>query len=238
MLLRNTLIGTGSLLIAQVALAADETKSPWSGEAELGAVITSGNTETQSVNAKAKVSYIHNRWTHTASFEALQTEDENTTTAERFRLSGKSDYKFSKRGYLYATATYEDDKFSGFDYQATESVGYGHRLIDKKGLLVTGEIGPGARQNKLDTGDTENEFIVRGAGNLTWDISKTTKFTEELTVESGSDNTITRSVAGLSAQVIGSLAMKASLTVKHSTDVPVGVEETDTETALTLVYSF
>lgn len=54
----------------------------------------------------------------------------------------------------------------------------------------------------------------------------------------GSDTTITRAVTALQADIVGNLAMKLSYTVEHTSQVPVGVEKTDTETAASLVYSF
>ena len=42
----------------------------------------------------------------------------------------------------------------------------------------------------------------------------------------------------LSASLVGSLALVASYTVKNNSDVPVGIEKTDTFTALSLEYIF
>ena len=100
------------------------------------------------------------------------------------------------------------------------------------------EIGPGARQTKLDNGETDSEAIARGAAKLEWDISKTSKFTEVLTVEAGEDVTITKSVTGLSSKINGNLSMKITYTYKTTSEVPVGTDDTDTETAVTLVYNF
>ena len=45
-------------------------------------------------------------------------------------------------------------------------------------------------------------------------------------------------MTALTAKVNTSLALKVSLTIKNNSEVPVGTEKTDTETAVTLVYSF
>ena len=52
------------------------------------------------------------------------------------------------------------------------------------------------------------------------------------------DKTITRSTTSLKAQIVGQLAMKASFAVKYTDSVPADTKKTETETALTLVYSF
>ena len=217
---------------------AEEVK-PWEGEVEVGIVATSGNTETQSINVKAKVVNNREKWRHTGKFEALNNEDNNTTTAERYLISGKSDYRLSDISYLFGTVDYEDDRFSGYDYRATEVVGYGRRVLNTETMTLELEAGAGARQSKLEsTGSKDSESLPRGSGNYVWKISDTSTFSEELTIDAGSDTTISKSVTGLKTQVAGSLATKITFTVKNTSDVPPGIEKTDTETAVTLVYDF
>ena len=56
--------------------------------------------------------------------------------------------------------------------------------------------------------------------------------------EAGSSNTFTESVTDLRAQLIGSLALVVSYTVRHNSDVLLDSEKTDTRTALSLEYGF
>jgi len=212
--------------------------SSWSGDAELGLVVTTGNTETQSINAKTKVINERTAWRHTLVATVLNTADDVRTTSEKYFLSGQSDYKFSEFEYLFGIVTYEDDRFSGYDYQVSEVLGYGRRIIHEPSLTLDLEGGPGARQSKVTNGDSDNELIVRLAGNLEWKISDSADFSEQLSTEIGEDKTITKSITALKAQIVGSLAMKVSLTIKHTSEVPMGNKKTDSETALTLVYSF
>jgi len=224
------------LSLACVALSANA--STWNGEAELGAVVTTGNTETQTLNAKGKLVNDRKKWKHVGMVEALSTSDDVRTTSERYLLSAKSDYKYDEVSYAFVRINYEKDRFSGYDYQVSETLGYGRKIITEPNLTLALEAGPGARQSKLDMGDSDDEFIVRLAGDLVWKISENAEFSEDLSTEVGEDVTISKSVSALKAQIVGSLAMKLSYTVKHTSDVPVETEKTDTETALTLVYSF
>jgi putative salt-induced outer membrane protein len=219
-----------------VLLAAEEPA--WKSSVELGIVSTSGNTETQTINAKAKTEHERERWRHSATFEALKSSDGDTTTAERYFISGQSNYKYSKNNYSFVIVSYEDDRFSGYDYRASEAIGYGRRLLDQEDLKFDLEAGPGARQSKLENDGTDNETILRAAAKLFWGISVTSKFTEDLSVEAGEDSTVSKSVSGLTSKVNGNLATKITYTVKHTSDVPQGIKNRDTETAVTLVYSF
>jgi len=210
----------------------------WKGAAELGFVSTSGNTETETINAKGKISTEQDKWRHTGEISTLKSSDDISTTAEKYGLSGQSDYKFSEFNYFFVVIRYEDDRFSGYDYRISEALGYGRRVIADPKMTLDLEIGPGARQSKLDSGASENEALLRGAAKFDWAISNSSKFGEALTIEAGEDSTITKSVTSLTSQIAGSLAMKVSYTVNHTSDVPVGKEKTDSETGITLVYSF
>ena len=234
-----------SMVLSPIAAKAADPNKPvettppgWTGEIGLGYVRTSGNTNTESIKATGKAVNEIEKWRHSLNLEALKSSDEDVTTAERYFLAGKSDYKFSEHNYWYGRVSYEDDHFSGYDYRITESLGYGRRLIHEPDLSLDAEIGPGARQSKTDTGDSEDEFLVRLAGDLKWKISKTSEFTEELSTEIGEEDTVSKSVTGLKANINTSLAMKVTYTVKHTSDVPVGVKNTDSEFVVTLVYSY
>ena len=226
-----------SAMVSGVAMA-QESGTNWKKEAELGYVATSGNTDTQSLSAKAKAEAEVTKWRHKAGIGMLQTEDETSTIAEKYNAYGQTNYKFTEAQYAWAALAYENDKFSGFEYQTTGAVGYGIRVINEKAMTLDFEAGPGARQTKVVNNSTEIEGVFRVAGNFQWDVSESAHFSQELTSEIGEDVTISKSVTGLTSQVNGSLSMKLTYTVKNTSDVPVGIEETDTETAVTLVYSF
>lgn len=223
-------------LFATSVVAAQQ--SGWSGEGELGIITTTGNTENQSINAKAKGVYVNDPWRHSAFLEAYNNADKLRTTAERYLLSGKSDRKTSDTDYLFGLVTYEDDRFSGYDYRVSEVLGFGRRVIQNPNLTLDLEAGPGARQSKLNEGQLENELMLRLAGDLKWKLNNTAEFSETASTEIGEDVTISKSVTALKARVVGALAMKLAYTIKNTSKVPVETKKTDSETALTLVYAF
>ncbi len=212
--------------------------STWNGEAELGVVSTTGNTETNTFNLNTKLENNREQWKHLFLFNTLHSNNGDVSTAERYVLIAKSDYKIDANSYAFGRFSFEDDRFSGFDYQVTETLGYGRSLIKDATFKLDVEGGPGMRQSKPDNGSSDNEAILYLAGNLKWDISKNAVFTEDLFTEIGEDITITKSVTGLKSQINGDLAMKVTFTAKHTSKVPVLKKKVDTETAISLVYSF
>ncbi len=212
--------------------------SHWDGTVEVGLIATSGNSDTQSFNAKLSLQKDEFPWRHEFRMEALRAADDSGTTAERYTAAGKSDYRLDEFRYVYGTLRYEDDRFSGFDYRVSETLGYGHRVLDRDGIWLDLEIGAGARHSKPIGCERTDEAIARVAENFGWQISPSAELNERVFIETGSDNTYTEAEVGLKLRINGNLATRISYNVRHNSDVPPGTENTDTTTSVTLVYDF
>ena len=244
----NNLLLTSLLVLSSSVFAAEEAKGPWKSSAEVGIVRTTGNTETQNTSLKGDVIYEDGQWKYTGhgeAFGASQEDDAGDTdvSAERYLLSGKADYKMSDLDYVFGLVQLQKDRFSGFEYEHVVSAGYGRKIIKEADMELDVEIGPGVRFFKVDediepSSEADEEALLRLAGKYWWAITDHSKFTQNLTVEIGEDLTTTTSVTGLQANINSSLAMKLTFTAKNKNEVPADTEKTDTETAVTLVYTF
>lgn len=237
------LLLASSMLINVANAAAEEEKSPWTSSAELGLIRTTGNTETQTTAVKVDVVYEVEKWRHTGHFEGYGSSSEdgaghNVVSAERYELSGKSDYKINEFDYIFGIVKLQKDRFSGFEYEHILSAGYGHKAIKQENMELDLEIGPGIRLFKPDGLGSDDEAILRLSANYWWQITDHSKFTQELSTDIGEEITSTKSVTGLQADISGTLAMKLTYTIRNKTEVPVNTEKTDTELGVTLVYNF
>lgn len=210
---------------------------PWKGDGELGVVVTSGNTDIRSVNANFSLLNEREKWRQSGQAETLYTSEKGETAAHRFKLFAKSAYKLREVDYLFVTAEYEDDRFSGYDYRTIESIGYGRRLVQNDVTLDV-EAGPGFRHSERNEGQTENDLLLRVAGKLDWKLSESVLISEDLSVETGRKGTVTRLITSLKTKIVGNLAMKLSHDLQHNSQAPAGTEEINTRTAVTFVYSF
>jgi putative salt-induced outer membrane protein len=254
-LLSSSLL-TGLLFLPSISLAEDvttpatdaaNTEAPaaalWSGSSELGFIQTSGNSDTQSFNGKFELVRELAPVETSLNLEALTSEEDGDSSKEKYLAQLKHDYSLSKRSYLASVLSYEDDRFNGYQYQSSLSVGYGyHAWADKQGKLDL-EVGPGYRRSALeerneDGNKVEEEAIARASFNLLVRISESAKFTEKFTVEGGESKVVYKSDMGIQSTLIGQLAMKVNYQVKHTTDVPDDKKNTDTLVGVTLVYSF
>ena len=228
-------------MIAAISVNAAEEEapaSPWAGKATLGYLATSGNTENSSLNSAFEISYTSGDWQHLFDVSAINSSEDSATTAEAYAAGWKSERNLSEVNFLFGRLSLRKDRFSGYDTQFSQTVGYGRRIMDNEKHSLNGEIGAGARQSDLADGTNENETILSGALHYTWAISETAEFRQDLLIEAGSENTYLESVTALSARLIGKLALVASYRIQNNSEVPAGTEKTDTFTALSLEYAF
>lgn len=230
------ILGTAPLMAAEEA--GEAPVSQWGGAAELGFIMTRGNTDSDSLNAQLSVENTHRKWHHRGEAKVLRITEEDTTTAESYEVSGRSEYLLDDNDYLFGTLRYVSDEFAGYDRRTTEVAGYGHQFLKQENMSFKGEFGAGGRQTEFVDGTHDNEAIARIGLDYQWQISKTSSFSEVIYVEHGSNNTYTESVTALTAKINSSLAMKVSYTIKNNSDPQPGFENTDTRTAVTLVYDF
>ena len=226
------------LVLAAPYAVAEEEESPWAGKAKLGYLATSGNTNNSNLNGGFAISYSTDNWKHAFEAVAIHSAEDNATTAEAYEAAWKSERSLSESNFLFGQLDWRKDRFSGYNTQFSQTVGYGRRLIDSKAHKLNIEIGVGARQSELIDGTDESETIIRGGLDYKWQLSETAAFTQGITIESGQKNTYTESVTALSAQLVGNLALVASYTIKNNSDVLPLIEKTDTYTALSLEYIF
>ena len=233
--MKRVLILAG-LLFATAAGAQQE--DPWSGKATLGYLSTSGNTENSTLNTGFDVGYKTGDWQHELTTHAINASEDRDTTAEAYELGWKTEYNIGPNQFVVGRLHWRKDRFSGYDTQFSQSLGYGRRLVDTEVHKWNAEIGAGARQSDLTDGTSEEEFIFRLGTDYTWQISETAKFEQVVSAESGPENTYIESVSSVSASLVGNLALVFSFTVKNNSDVPVDTEKTDTFTAISLEYLF
>ena len=226
-------------LVSNAADKVEEAQGVWKGEGELGFTSTSGNTDSENLNARLGVAREEGKWKHAADIRAIKNTTEDETTADSLVFKEKSEYKLGEKSYAFGQLRYEDDEFSGYDYQTSISFGLGSRFIEDEQHLLDASIGLGYRSIKDSaTGESEEDAIITGEVIYAYKISETTTFTQTFLVESGDENTHSESDTGLKTQIAGNLASKIGYLVKHNSDVPPGIDKTDKIFSVSLVYGF
>jgi len=235
---KRTIFVLALLFAVTAAYADEEAESLWTGKATLGYLATSGNTDNSNLNTGFDLTYTPGKWKHALELRAIYATEDNTATTESYRAGWNSERSITDNDFLFGRLDWRKNRFSTYERQFSQTVGYGRRLINTEKHALDLTAGVGARQSDLADGTTESETIFRGGLNYAWQLSGTAEFRQDLAVEAGDKNTYVESITALSAQLVGNLALVASYTVKHNTDVLPLTEKTDTYTALSLEYLF
>ncbi|TRX53922.1 YdiY family protein [Thalassomonas sp. M1454] len=222
----------------------------WSGDIEFGYSHFTGNTEETNTVGKFLINRESAPWKWQTFVEGLSKTKEGERSDERYAMFTRIEYHFTEKNYLFGRTSYEEDKFSGYERQYTGTAGLGWNLYELETLSWDSEIGIGYRYaatedvydddtgSLLALGEEQKEAIIRLATGLTWEFSENAKFTQTLSTEQGDENNVSTSKTAIQLKIIGELALKLSYDVKYIEKVPLDTKHTDTETVVTLSYSF
>lgn len=230
------------LNIAVVSANDDEqekSKYKWSGSGQLGFTSTSGNSDTENITAGLKIVLETGKWISDVGLNVLSASSDGVDTADRYILTSKTGYKFSEKNYFYYGSRYENDNFSGFDYTMTSGLGWGHKYIDTESKRIITEIGIGYKTEALDVDRSEtNGMAFLSKLDYMRQLSESMSFENLTTLESTQDNTFIQNDAGLSFKINSKFKVKLAHQYRHNTDVPIGIDSTDTLVSANLVYDF
>ncbi len=243
---RMKLLCAGSIL----ATLSPAAYADWKGQGEAGYVMARGNTDSDTANAKIDIATENDRWKHAFALAGLYGKSNEIKSAQRFETRWQTDYKLNERAFVFGALRLEQDRFSGFEYQATASTGLGYHFIDTPDTQLVGTLGGGYRTLKPETlikdanknvidripGERSNEGVVSAGLNYEHALTPNTKIIDKLLAEYGSQNTFTQNDLALQVSMSEKLALSVGYGVRHNTEPPAGLKKTDQLTTLNLVY--
>jgi len=246
--LRNSLPAELVLIFA-LALAPQVATAEWSGKAEGGIALANGNTHTDTGNLKADMEWKFDPWLLQAGATGLYASDDTGTTGQRWEVRGQSKYHFEPKTYWFNSGRYENDRFSGFRYQAIVGTGVGRDFFDRESIKLSSQVGVGYKffetrdtiaddGTVAETGKTDSEVVLQFSTNYEQALTATTKVLDKFLVEGASDNTFMQNDLSLQVKINTVLALALGYSVRHNTTPPNGFRKTDTLTTANLVYEF
>ncbi|MGB1906156.1 MAG: DUF481 domain-containing protein [Spongiibacter sp.] len=229
--------------VAANACLAETPAKLWTGDVEFGYYQTEGNSNETSVLAKTNAIRKRDLWTYEIKANAQNSEVDGVRSEEQYFLSNRLAYDVTEFNYTFGYASVDRDRFSGYVYQATVAGGYGRRLLKRERVTWDAEIGPGFRVSEYDTASEEGhgkseEAILRLSTELKAKVSETASFEQNISVETGDNNTVSKSVSALKTKIVGGFGLKISYTIEYNETVPNDTVHMDRQTAITLVYSY
>ena len=210
----------------------------WSGRAEIGGYLTTGNSDTAGGTAVLDLNREGLRWRQKFHAQADYQSNQNITTREHYLASYEPNYKIDDRAYIYGVAQYEGDRFLGYFNRYSTSVGAGYSVIKTAGTKLDLELGPAYRYTEF-TDDTEQSSIAaRGTANFSVRILSGLSISQVASAYVQRYNSTLSGTTSLNAKLIGPLSAALSYSVQYESEPPVGSVSTDTTSRASLVYSF
>ena len=210
----------------------------WSGEGEIGAFRSTGNSSDTGVTAGLELTRKGIDWRHKVRALVDYQRSDGVTTREQYLLSYEPNYQLTDRVYLYALGQYERDRFQGFSQRISISGGVGYRVFDTDDLQLSVKAGPAYRTTSFNDGDKANDLAALAALAFDWQITENISFTQDADAYLQSGNSTLTSTTGLEAGLGSGLSARIAYAVEYDTDPPIGAVSTDTLTRFTLVYGF
>jgi putative salt-induced outer membrane protein YdiY len=178
------------VILASIASAASSyAQAPpepkiWTVQMSAGLALTSGNTDTSTVNAAYDLVYdLQTKNVVKSDALLLRGKTEGVVSANRFGFNIRDEYKLTPRVFVFGLNQFLKDEFKNIDYLVAPTAGVGYRLFDTIAtkLSVDGSAGVVWEKNP--------GFEVASSGALT--------LGEKLTQTVTATTTITQSVTGL-----------------------------------------
>jgi len=230
--MRKSIVAT-VITLAVLISAGARAQDSWSTRSELGFVASRGNTSAETGNAKIQVIREVKRWKYTLETSGLYGKSQGVATAQHFdgRLQVDKAFGGDERWFWFGSGRYEDDRFSGFDYQSTVTTGLGRKFIDTDSTKLSVQVGGGYRALRPEVivrddatglvvarmlGERDRDLVVNGSLTFSYAFNPQTKVLESLLTESGEANTLTRNDLALEVKMIKSLALSLGVSVRHN----------------------
>lgn len=216
-----------------------EDADAFSADIEFGFTRLSGNTDSRTLLSKGRLTWLTGNWTHSLRGEVRHVARDGDTSAEQYLGAWRERYDLDGDHYLFGFARWEKDRFSGYNQQVMTTAGYGRQVLDGDVHRLSLEAGPGYRFDDVRDGENEGLGVAYGAIAYDWELSSTAAFSQELSVESTSDNTTTRSYSALTARLNSRMSLRLSHEIRHNSEPPeTATSRRDMTTSASLVYSW
>lgn len=213
----------------------------WHGSVNLGATISSGNSDivTAAASADGQKEWDDNRLTLRAAWVFAQQTSNATglssVTQRQWNASAKFDHFYNEETYSYASVRGENDDIALLHLRTIASVGMGHKFVDEEDFMFEGEAGLAYVDENYATPpppapDADDSYMaLRLATNLKKVLSESTTFLQTAEAYPSLSFSEFNGVVDSRLKIDLSESMHALIQwiVKYNNNQPVGTGSTD-----------
>jgi len=256
-----------SLLASSLFLTAhaEELKvTPLKTHAEVGYIQTNGNTKTKTFNLDAKATKSWGKHEGEIHLDGQYADDDSVETKNKYLIELNYNYSITDRLAFDYLIGYKDDKFSGYDYQFYTGPGVKYKAIvtDQHNLTLSGNILYSQDKKMAIHQDIHGNIVsypytvptyttlpgkeldyaaYRLKGAYTYQITKTLKFTQDLSIRGDLDKTqnyFVFSKSAISSKISDIFSAGISYKVDYTNLPPLDKTSTDTTFTFNLIADF
>jgi putative salt-induced outer membrane protein YdiY len=230
----------------------------FTGSAELGFLYKTGNSQTGDIKAAFDFRAEQGQWLSSLNMDLLVKKaditDELTgdthfgTTEEKWGIVSQTNYTLSDSNnhYIYGNISLEDKSTSSYSRQRSISSGWGKHWYRSANASFWADIGPGyksdvLRETDLEPSRTEDTWIIQAQALYLRKLGEFVEFKQFLSTKyalSHGNNSILKAESSITTKLISTLQLRFTFTVDYNSEIEIDKKHTDTQTAVTLVYSF
>ena len=116
----------------------------WTVSAGAGLALTSGNTDTSTVNASYEVIYDpQTRYLLRSNGLMIRGKNEGDLSADRVSLNVRSEFRLNERAYVFVENRFLRDRFKSIDYLTAPAGGLGYGVIETPETKMSIDVGLG-----------------------------------------------------------------------------------------------
>ncbi|MCG7586080.1 DUF481 domain-containing protein [Photobacterium sp. OFAV2-7] len=225
-----------------------EKAPPLVTEIEFGYQAYSGNSDSNSLNARIGAEYKRGRYRSKGELKYFMVYKDGVEDKRQSIIDAQTDYKIGAKNYTYGSYKRVDSKYSAYFKNCTLSAGLGYQFAYTKDFVFELEGGPGYRYQKPNTDkigkkdiifpETVEEMIVRGKVKTSWQVLPNLALSADVTVVSGKSNTQMDTDLSAINNISESIALKLSHNSQYYNRVPEGLSQRDSIFSANLLFVF
>jgi len=154
--------------------------SPWRMDWQVGLDMRRGERDSTLYHSRLKVGYIQGRFRTLADLNYAYGKTDGTLNANRVEGSLKTDFDLSKRVFIYNFLDAVFDEVRKIDLRYQVGPGLGYHLLMQTNLVLDLEAGGTYEDERRSDGTRRDNFSVRLAQTLQWQITEQLRFEESV----------------------------------------------------------
>ncbi|MAL00375.1 MAG: hypothetical protein CL803_01880 [Citromicrobium sp.] len=220
----------------------------WSGEGQVGAFLSTGNSDDMGLSLAVNLKREGIRWSHALRATADFQRSSGVTSREQFLAAYEPRFQMSDNIFAYGLTQYERDRFQGFYNRYAISGGIGYKLLDSDSATLSVKAGPAFRVTERTNGERISRLAGLFGADFDWRLADRVTFTQDANAvaETGTEallvvdsaNTTLNLTSGIDFKVSDRLRSRLTYNIEYDSNPGPGAETTDTLTRFSLVYGF